>query len=137
MAAGDELTLSYVAPFSKGLRARQEDIRRNHISVSHVHHHHHISPSSSSSLCYIFCIFNPNWNYRYQNHHCIVPASDVVSAGTGSSRAAASAVQVQQILVGTHIDGVATIADICHNHTTGVGVLFRDGVLCSIENVKF
>ena len=39
MAAGDELTLSYVAPFSKGLRARQEDIRRNHNSVSHDHHH--------------------------------------------------------------------------------------------------
>ena len=37
-----------------------------------------------------------------------VPASDVVSAGTGSSHAAATAVQVPQILVGTHIDGIAT-----------------------------
>jgi len=29
VVAGDELTLPYLAPFAKGLRARQEDIRRN------------------------------------------------------------------------------------------------------------
>ena len=29
VAAGEELTLPYLAPFAKGLRARQQDIRRN------------------------------------------------------------------------------------------------------------